>query len=90
MTPDELDELIRHNAEQMAELDPQMAARVAGLLRELRKPGRDTHLRLREPAQDGARVEFELVEGSHELVAEAAQALGFERWTDGVLEMMPR
>lgn len=87
MTPDELDALIRHNAVQMSELDPSAAARVAGLLRELRKPGRDTHLRLRDPKPGGARVEYEVVEGDRELVAEAAPALGFESWSDGVLEM---
>ena len=86
MTDAQGDALFSHNAAQMNEMDPAAAGLVLSLLDELSRSGRNTYIRLSDPAPNGNSVRYEFIEGDQDLVALAARSLGFKSWSEQLLE----
>lgn len=87
MTDTQIEALGKENAQEINRLEPAAGGLVAGMLRELRKPGRDTYLRLSDGQDRGHTVRYAFVEGDRDLIGKAAKALGFKSWSDGVMEV---
>lgn len=87
MTDTQRLELFDHNARQINEMNQAAAGLVMALVDELERDGRNTFIRLSDPAQGGHTIRYEFVEGDPDLVPLAARSLGFESWEDGVLEV---
>ncbi len=87
MTHSEIDNLFSHNVQQINKMYLQAGALVQQLLLELERDGRNTYIRLSDPAERGHTVSYEFVEGDTTLVGRAGRALGFKTVTDSTLEV---
>jgi N-acetyl-anhydromuramyl-L-alanine amidase AmpD len=85
MSEQELDELFRHNVEQIHRLYVPAGSVLKGLIMELAR--RDTYIRLLNPAPGGHLVEYEFVQGTRALVERIARALGFKAATESLLQV---
>src|SRR4051812_24130658 len=83
----ELDALIDHNARQVNEMNIAAAGLVMSLIDVLAEQGRNTFIRLHNPAPRGHTVEYALVDGDPALVPAMAEFLGFKSWDQGRLEV---
>ena len=87
MTDQEIEALHHHNAAQVNQMDEAAAGVVSSLLDELKRSGRNTYIKLKNPTPDGHRVEYDFVEGNATLIPRLGPILGFKRVTDSVLEV---
>jgi N-acetyl-anhydromuramyl-L-alanine amidase AmpD len=85
MSERELDDLFRHNVEQIDRLYVPAGSVVKGLIMELSR--RDTYIRLTNPALGGHMVEYEFVQGTRSLVKRVGRALGFKSVTKSLLQV---
>lgn len=87
MTDQEIEALFEHNAQQIDQMNVSAGSVVSALISELERNGRNTYIRLRNPAPRGHTVNYEFVQGGKALIARAARALGFKSVTDSQLEV---
>ena len=83
----QLTALFNHNVRQLDRMNVAAAALVKGLIMELRRPGRETFIRLANPAARGHRVDYDMVAGDPALVVAIGEALGFKTVTASMLEV---
>ena len=87
MTDQEIEALFVHNAKQINEMDVSAGSVVSALISELERNGRNTYIKLRNPAAKGHMVKYDFVEGDKTLIPRAGKALGFKNVTDSLLEV---
>jgi N-acetyl-anhydromuramyl-L-alanine amidase AmpD len=87
LTDAEIDQLFRHNASQIHEMNIAAGSMVKGLIMELERGERKTYIKLSNPAADGHIVEYEFLQGDRTLVPRIARALGFKTVTESRLEV---
>ena len=78
MPDTDLAALFDDNVKQLNILHVSAAGVVKGLLMELKRPGRDTFIRLKNATPNGHTVEYDFVQGNRALIPDIADALGFE------------
>lgn len=83
----DLDALFEHNIQQINLMNVAAGSMVKGLIMELARGTRNTHIRLRDPVARGHEVSYDFVSGDRELVGRIGRALGFARVTDDRLEV---
>lgn len=86
MTENEIEALLRHNTVQTNTMHVSAGSVIQALLTELDRSGRNTYVRLTDPAAGGRRVEYEFVQGDRRLVKRVSRLFGI-RTTDTTLEV---
>src|SRR5690606_10216043 len=81
------DALFEHNIQQINLMKVAAGSMVKGLIMELARGSRDTHIRLRDPDVGGHGVSYDFVRGDRDLVGRIGRALGFASVTDDRLEV---
>jgi hypothetical protein len=81
------DALFEHNIQQINLMRVAAGSMVKGLIMELQRAGRDTHIRLRDAVPNGHAVSYDFVRGDRSLVGRIGRSLGFAKVTEDTLEV---
>ena len=87
MTDQEKQDLKKHNAVQIDQMDVAAGSVIKHLVQTLKHGNRNTYIKLRNAALDGHIVFYDLVEGDQELVYKFGRILQLETVTDDMLEV---
>ncbi|MGD8781885.1 MAG: N-acetylmuramoyl-L-alanine amidase [Ignavibacteria bacterium] len=87
MTEQQKKELFNNNVAELNKMSVAAGSMIKGLIMELKKPGRDTYIKLSNAVPDGHVISYELVEGEQTWVEKVGMALGLKSVTNNKLEV---
>ena len=87
LTPQQIEELFNHNSSQFVKMERDSGNMVKQLLWDLQAHDNNTYIRLRDPAENGSVVFYEMVQGKSDLVKLYAESIGFTSCDKSRLEV---